>query len=251
MSIPSVLISVGHVMSNPVTSFTHVGASYERTTGSTTTKTFNVPAGAQSGDLLIATSFMDRSTFIPNDASQLGGAQGEYNNPSDPLTGWSFVGSNTSGTEYPEGVTWFRVWDGVTSSWTVTWNDADHSAGIMVAFRPDNPITSLSSANFQESDGPSALSDSITTTSPTNAAGGRIYMYFLTGRPGSGGIQNPTPSFSPSAGWTHVDGDPLSGDDYMDYAYKLAAAGDAFVSTTISTTDAGRQGQHFFIVNAE
>jgi hypothetical protein len=37
----------------------------------------------------------------------------------------------------------------------------------------------------------------------------------------------------------------------MDYAYKLASAGDAFVSTTISTTDAGRQAQHFFIVNAE
>ena len=38
--------------------------------------------------------------------------------------------------------------------------------------------------------------------------------------------------------------------DYMDYAYKLASAGDSFVSTTISTNDAGRQAQHFFIVNA-
>ena len=249
MSIPAILINAGHVISNPVTSFTHVAASYERSTTNTATKTFTVPAGAQSGDLLIATSFIDSNNFIPNDASQLGGAEGEYNNPADPLTGWSFVGSNTSGTEYPEGVTWFRVWDGVTSSWTVTWNTADTSAGVMVAFRPDNPITSLSSANFQESDGPSALSDSISTTSPTNAAGGRIYAYFLTGRPSSS-IQNPTPSFSPSTGWTHVDGEPLASQDYMDYAYKLAAAGDAFVSTTISTTDAGRQGQHFFIVNA-
>jgi len=245
----SILLAATNVFGSPVTAFTHVGASYERSTSNTTTKTFTVPAGAQAGDLLIATSFMDGDNNIPNEASQLGGAQGEYTS-SDPLTGWSFVGANTSGTEYPEGVSWYRVWDGVTSSWTVTWNTTDTSAGVMVAFRPDNPITSLSSANFQESDGPSSLSDTISTTSPTNAAGGRIYMYFLTGRPG-GSIQNPTPTFTPNTGWTHVDGEPLATEDYMDYAYKLASAGDAFVSTTISTTDAGRQAQHFFIVNAE
>jgi len=61
---------------------------------------------------------------------------------------------------------------------------------------------------------------------------------------------DPTPTFTPSTGWTHVDGEPLDAADYMDYAYKLAAAGDAFVSTTASTNDTGRQGQHFFIINA-
>ena len=82
-----------------VTSFTHVGASYERSTTNTTTKTFNVPAGAQAGDLLIATSFQDNgTTYIPDDPSQLGGAQGEYTNP-DPLTGWAWLGANTAGTE--------------------------------------------------------------------------------------------------------------------------------------------------------
>ena len=157
---------------------------------------------------------------------------------------------STAGTEYPEGVTWYRVWDGVTSSWTVTWNSGDTSAGVMVAFRPDNPITSLTHEKFQESDGPSALSDTISTVTDDPAVGGRIYMYFLTGRPQGGSIQNPTPTFTPSTGWTHVDGEPLLAADYMDYAYKLASAGDAFVSTTISTNDTGRQGQHFFIVNA-
>ena len=246
----SILLASTNVFGGgPVTAFTHVGASYERSTTNTTTKTFTVPSGAQAGDLLIATSFMDRSTYIQNDSHQLGGAQGEYNNPSDPLTGWSFVGSNTSGSEYPEGVTWFRVWDGVTTSWTVQWHNADTSAGIMVAFRPDNPITSLSSEQFKESDGYLSLSDTISSVSSTNAPGGRIYMYFLTGRMLSY-IQNPSPTFSPSSGWTHVDGEPLSSTDQMDYAYKLASAGDGFVSTTISTNDTGRQAQHFFIVNA-
>ena len=244
----SILLAATNVFGGAVTSFTHVGASYERSTTNTSTKTFTVPAGAQAGDLLIATSFMDGDRNIPNDASQLGGAEGEYT-ISDPLTGWARIDANTSGTEYPEGVSWYRVWDGVTSSWTVSWNTADTSAGVMVAFRPDNPITSLSHEQFQESDGPSALSDTISSVTDTNAPGGRIYMYFLTGRPIST-IQNPTPTFSPSTGWTHVDGEPLATEDYMDYAYKLASAGDAFVSTTISTTDAGRQGQHFFIVNA-
>ena len=32
--------------------------------------------------------------------------------------------------------------------------------------------------------------------------------------------------------------------------FASASGGDAFVSTTISTNDTGRQGQHFFIVNA-
>jgi len=245
----SILLAATNVFGGAaVTAFTHVAASYERSTGNTTTKTFTVPAGAQAGDLLVATSFMDRSTYINSDANQLGGAQGEYDG-SDPLSGWAFVGSNTSGSEYPEGITWFRVWDGVTSSFTVTWNNADTSAGIMVAFRPDKPITTVTTEGFQESDGPSALSDTISSVTDTNAPGGRIYMYFLTGRP-TGSIQNPTPTFTPSTGWTHVDGEPLSSTDQMDYAYKLASAGDAFVSTTASTNDAGRQGQHFFIINA-
>ena len=244
----AILLAVTNIFGGgPVTAFTHVGASYERSTSNSSTKTFTVPAGAQAGDLLVATSFMDRSTDISTNTNQLGGAQGEYT--SDPLTGWAFVGSNTAGSEYPEGVTWYRVWDGVTTSWTVTWSGSDTSAGVMVAFRPDNPITTLSYGGFRESDGPSGLSDTISSTVPTIAAGGRIYMYFLTGRPLSY-IQNPTPTFNPSAGWTHVDGEPLSSSDHMDYAYKLASAGDAFVSTTVSSSDAGRQGQHFFLVNA-
>lgn len=218
---------------SPTTSFTHVAASYERSTANTTVKTFTPPAGAQAGDLLILTTFTDRSDTL-----------------SSAPSGWTLIGNNTSGTEYPEGYSYYQIYDGSTSSWTATWTTADTSAGIVVAFRPDNPITTVTTEQFQQADGPSALSDTISSVATTNAPGGRIYMYFLTGRPTSA-IQDPTPTFSPNTGWTHVDGEPLNGSaDYMDYAYKLASAGEAFVSTTISTNDTGRQAQHFFIVNA-
>jgi len=230
----SILLAATNVFgASGVTSFTHIGASYERSTTNTTTKTFTVPSGAQAGDLLILTSFVD------NGSSTI----------TSPPSGWTAIGNNTGATEYPEGYSYYQIYNGTDTSWSLTWNTADTSAGIVVAFRPDNTITTVTTEQFQESDGPSALSDTISSVTDTNAPGGRIYMYFLTGRPTST-IQNPTPTFSPSTGWTHVDGDPLDAADYMDYAYKLAAAGDAFLSTTISTTDAGRQGQHFFIVNA-
>lgn len=215
-----------------VTSFTHVAASYQRNTTNETTRTFTPPAGAIAGDLLILTSFTD-------DDDEITGAP----------AGWTLIGDNDDLTEFPAGGSYYIIYDGTTSSWTVTWDVADAGAGIVVAFRPDSPITTVTTEQFQSSEGSSSLSDSITTVADDPAVGGRIYMYFLTGRI-TAGIQDPTPTFTPSTGWTHVDGEPLESFDQMDYAYKLAAAGDAFVSTTISTNDVGRQGHHFFIVNA-
>lgn len=231
----SIIIAATNVfdaVSGATTSFTHVAASYERSTANSSTKTFTVPAGAQAGDLLILTSFVDRSDVV-----------------SSPPSGWTEIGNNAGGSEYPEGYSYYQIYNGTDTSWSLTWVGADTSAGIVVAFRPDNPITTVTTEQFQETDGVSGLSDTISTVTDDPAVGGRIYMYFLTGRPVST-IQNPIPTFTPSTGWTHVDGEPLLSSDQMDYAYKLASAGDSFVSTTISTTDAGRQGQHFFIVNA-
>jgi len=230
----SILLAATNVFgAAATTAFTHVAASYQRNTANATTRTFTPPAGAIAGDLLILTSFTDDDDVITGAPA-----------------GWTLIGDNDGLVEYPAGGSYYIIYDGTTSSWTVTWDVADMGSGIVVAFRPDSPITTVTTEQFQSSEGISALSDSITTVADDPAVGGRIYMYFLTGRPTSGAIQDPTPSFSPSAGWTHVDGEPLSSTDQMDYAYKLASAGDAFVSTTISTTDTGRQGQHFFIVNA-
>jgi hypothetical protein len=229
----SILLAATNIFAaSGVTSFTHIGASYQRNTTNQSTRTFTPPAGAVAGDLLILTSFTDDDDIITGAPS-----------------GWTLIGDNDGLVEYPAGGSYFIIYDGTTSSWTVTWDVADTGAGIVVAFRPDNPITTVTTEQFQSDEGPSSLSNSITTVADDPAVGGRIYMYFLTGRPIST-IQNPTPTFTPSTGWTHVDGEPLAAEDYMDYAYKLASAGDAFVSTTISTNDTGRQAQHFFIVNA-
>ena len=229
----SILLASTNSFGGAVTSFTHVAASYQRSTTNTTVKTFTPPAGAQAGDLLFLTTWIDQGSRVVT----------------TPPSGWTEIGNNTSGTEYPEGYSYYQIYDGSTSSWTLQWDANDTSAGIVVAFRPDNPITTVTTEQFQESDGASSLSDTISTVTDDPAVGGRIYMYFLTGRM-TATIQNPTPTFSPSTGWTHVDGEPLATEDQMDYAYKLASAGDAFVSTTITASDAGRQGQHFFIVNA-
>ena len=230
----SILLAATNVFgAAATTAFTHVAASYQRNTANATTRTFTPPAGAIAGDLLILTSFTDDDDVITGAPA-----------------GWTLIGDNDGLVEYPAGGSYYIIYDGTTSSWTVTWDVADMGSGIVVAFRPDSPITTVTTEQFQSSEGISALSDSITTVADDPAVGGRIYMYFLTGRQSASAIQDPTPSFSPSAGWTHVDGEPLSSTDQMDYAYKLASAGDAFVSTTISTNDTGRQGQHFFIVNA-
>ena len=229
----SIILATTNVFGAATTAFTHVAASYQRNTTDAATRTFTPPAGAIAGDLLILTSFTDDDDVITGAPA-----------------GWTLIGDNDGLVEYPAGGSYYIIYDGTTSSWTVTWDVADMGSGIVVAFRPDSPITTVTTEQFQSSEGISALSDSITTVADDPAVGGRIYMYFLTGRQSASAIQDPTPSFSPSAGWTHVDGEPLSSTDQMDYAYKLASASDAFVSTTISTTDTGRQGQHFFIVNA-
>ena len=229
----SIILATTNVFGAATTAFTHVAASYQRNTTDAATRTFTPPAGAIAGDLLILTSFTDDDDVITGAPA-----------------GWTLIGDNDGLVEYPAGGSYYIIYDGTTSSWTVTWDVADMGSGIVVAFRPDSPITTVTTEQFQSSEGISALSDSITTVADDPAVGGRIYMYFLTGRPLSTSIQNPPPTFSPSTGWTHVDGEPLSSTDQMDYAYKLASASDAFVSTTISTTDTGRQGQHFFIVNA-
>jgi len=225
--------------SAPVTSFTHVGASYERSKTNSDDKTFTPPSNALPGDLLILTTFIDNNYEITT-----------------PPSGWTEIGNTTVGdayTSFPGGNSYYQIYNGSDTEWTALWSDEDTSAGIVVAFRPDNPITTVTIEQFQGSYNVSPLSDTISADDVDPAVGGRIYMYFLTGRPTATFIQNPAPTFTPSSGWTHVDGD-LSATgltvDNMDYAYKLAAAGDSFVSTTITTTDGGQQSQHFFIVNA-
>lgn len=247
MSMMQMMMLAKSSASEPVTSFTHGGdsyASYERSIGNSYEKTFSAPSSAQAGDLLILTTFIDGNYEIET-----------------PPSGWTEIGNTTDDsdgyTSFPGGHSYYQIYNGSDTEWTVTWNGSDTSAGIVVAFRPDNPITTVTIEQFQGSYSASPLSDTISSVTDDPAVGGRIYMYFLTGRPTATFIQNPVPSFidpasgSPITGWTHVDGDgALDGDDYMDYAYKLAAAGDAFVSTTITTNDGGQQSQHFFIVNA-
>jgi len=234
----AILLAAANVFGGAaVTSFTHVGASYERSKTNTSTKTFTPPSGTQAGDLLILATFIDNNLSITT-----------------PPSGWTEIGNTADlGSNFPEGYSYYQIYNGTDSSWTATWSGSDTSAGIVVAFRPDNPITTATVVQFQGSYSASPLSDTISTVTDDPAVGGRIYMYFLTGRPTATLVQDPVPTFTPSSGWTHVDGDlSVTGltVDNMDYAYKLAAAGDAFVSTTITTNDAGQQTQHFFIVNA-
>lgn len=225
-------------------SFSHVGASYYRATTDVSTHTITVPSGAQSGDLLVAFVYQDDTSTV---TQHLGDAEGEYG--TDPLTEWVLVDSGGSNRWQ----TYYRKWDGVTSSFTQVKSSTDTAAGGCVAFRPpvDIPINSLTlvATAGQTSAGP--LSSSITSVSPSASPGARLQGYFLSGRAQAGNIQNPTPTFTPSTGWTHVDGEPLFSADYIDYAYKLPLKGDTYVSQTISTDDAGRQHHSLFVIDAE
>lgn len=238
----SILLATTNFFGGELTEFTHVGASYYRASTDVSTHTITVPSGAQSGDLLVAFVYQDDISTV---TQHLGNAQGEYG--TDPLTEWVLVDSGGSNRWQ----TYYRKWDGVTSSFTQVKSGADTAAGGCVAFRPNKPFISLTlaAAAGQTSAGP--LSSSITSVSPSASPGARLQGYFLSGRALAGSIQDPTPTFTPSTGWTHVDGEPLFSDDYIDYAYKLPSYGDTYVSQTISTDDAGRQHHSLFVIDAE
>ena len=234
-------------------SFTFVGASYERSTTNTTTKTFNVPSGAQSGDVLIAISFPSKDTYINTTSTDsLGAAQNEYSSVTE-LDGWRWQGGTAIGsTGFGDSLCYGRVWDGATSSWTMTWYSSNYSTGVVLAFRPSSPITAWEkTANSRKrSTGQLTGVDANTISAPDTgnadvAVGPRLYVYLLSGTPGSSSVENPTPTFPANEGWVHVDG---SGENngQMDFAYKLDTTGDAFVPTTITTNDAGTQVAHLY-----
>lgn len=238
-------------------SFTFVGYNYERSTSNTTTKTFTAPSGAQAGDVLIAFSCVDSDTYVNGwSTNQLGAAQGEYSASSE-FDGWRWQGATNvgGGTAFQDAQCLARVlpsdWDPNTDTdaWTITWNSAKRSAGVIVAFRPSSPITGFEKTGFVGDHGTSGLTNALTavdTGLADVAAGPRLYLYLLSGKPFSGYIEDPDPTFPSGQGWEHYDGDGVGTADQMDFAYKLSDEGDAFVSTTITTNDAGQQMAHLY-----
>lgn len=235
--------------------FTFVGYSYERSTSTTSTKTFTVPAEAQPGDVLIAISFPDRDTYINGGSSgpnQLGYDQGEYYAPADTeteLDGWKRQGGTSiTSTGFGDSIAWGRVWDGVTSSWTMQWFHGNYSTGVVLAFRPSSTITAWEKTadDLVQSTGP--LTNTISTVDSglaDVAVGPRLYVYLLSGTPGLSSVENPVPTLPANEGWVHVDGSGET-NGQMDFAYKLDATGDAFVPTEITTDDTGTQVAHLY-----
>ena len=240
-------------------SFTFVGASYERSTTNTATKTFVAPTGTQGGDVLVAFSCVDSDTYIDGwTTNNLGAAQNEFGGSSE-LDGWQVQGvtSVSGGTAFQDAQCLARVlpsnWDPTTTTdtdtWTIKWNNAKRSAGVIVAFRPSAPITGWEKTASDLDHGTSDLSNSITAVSSglvDVAVGPRLYLYLLSGKPHATYIENPDPTFPAGQGWQHTDGDGVGSDDQMDFAYKLSEEGDAFVSTTITATDTGQQIAHLY-----
>ena len=216
----------------------HVGRTYEASLSAGQIKTFTVPSEAIAGDLLILSTFVDDGNITVS-----GGGH--------PAGFVEFV-NNTDTTEYPEGYSYYKIHNGTDTSFTVTWSAADRSAGILSAYRVSQPITDITTLSTTSQDGPSALNSTISSVSPTAVpdSTARLYYYALTGRITATEIQDPVPTFSPSTGWTHVDGDAAtSTDDNMDYAYKFDLPGKSYVSQNVTTTDAGRQGHQLAVLD--
>ena len=221
------------LLASGVSSFTHVGASYERTTTDIFTQTFTPPSGAQAGDLLVLSCFQDRA-----------GA-----NVTTGPSGWSTAGNLTA---HPGVGQYYQTYNGTDTSWTVTWAHDKPTSGSVVAFRPNNSISSVSSEQFQSSAGDNSTEvDTISSVATTNAPGGRIYFYSSSGISNGSNLHSVSTTFSPSTDWNTVSGQGVVTNDSANYAYRLADKGDAFESTTASGTASARFAQAFFILNAE
>ena len=216
-----------------VTSLTHVGASYERTTTDTFTQTFTPPSGAQAGDLLVLSCFQDRA-----DATISSGP-----------SGWTEAGTLVA---HPGMGQYYQIYNGTDTSWTVTWVNDKPTSGSVVAFRPDASISLLTAEQFQSTVGNGTTEvDTISSVATTNAPGGRIYFYSSSGIENGSNLYSVSTTFSPSTDWNTVSGQGVVTNDSANYAYRLADKGDAFVSTTASGTCANRFAQAFFILNVQ
>jgi len=204
----------------------------------TSTQTFNFTRAPASGELIILSSWWDRSLTV--------------NTP----TGFTSIVSNEGGSEYPEGETFYKIAGGSEStSFSVTSSAADDCAGVALLFKSNVSISSVSIGNTAFLDGPSALNSTIAADSPAVVAYGstRLKLYFLTGRQQPAYIQDPTPNFVNATGWIYEDGNvgstnDTSGGDNMDWAYKILEQSVTDVSEQVTTNDTGRQGHHLLSI---
>lgn len=215
-------------------SLTHVGASYQREDGGVSfTQTFTPPSGAQAGDVLVLSTYQDR--------------------PSSTITsgpsGWTLVGSHSGN---PNPVQYYQIYNGSDTSWSITRADDNTTMGSVVAFRPNQSISTVTSEQFQSASGDNeTIANTISSVTTTNAPGGRIYFYSSSGVEDNNDLFSVSTTFSPSTDWTTVSGQSAVTGDGPNYAYRLAEEGDAFVSTTASGTSSDKFGQALFILNVE
>lgn len=197
------------------------------TSGDTASAT--VPLSAQEGDIAIFSFAFDN------------GGRTLTSGPS----GWTFVGDNFDGAEYPEGASYVKVLTsgdaGSTVSATISSTLYDWTAFVSV-YRPDIPAVSVVAKSFVSEDGPAALGP-LTITSSDDSGSALIVYGWAAGRPVN---QNPTETMSPAPD-AYVTGGSSNGD----IAYKLYSTSDTAVNHTWSTTDAGRQVAHAFYVVVE
>lgn len=229
LSEPTVVTSLTAVASN--------GVSYWRSSGEGTAAqnhTVSVPTGAISGDILVLSLHMDRSSAAITSG----------------LSGWTLAGVNV-GNERPGSAWYYRSYDGTGSPWSVSWSTDKNSWATMTAFRPNGTVSNLSHEQFNVAYADAAsVTNSITSVATTNAPGGRIYFYAASGQIDGGNVTDPTTSISPSTGWTEVSGQGVVTGNVNNYAYKIDSAGTAFTSTTITTSSAtDRFTTGFFVLN--
>ena len=202
---------------------TYIDRAFAWTEGSTrSTQACNVPAGAQSGDLIILSGHSDSNSVT---------------SISPPAGATEFVESYSI-TEYPQGAAFWLIHDGVTSSYTLNYGVSDGIYTMIEVFRPNKPITTVTVAGSARSDGLYALSNSINGLAAVPSGASRLMLHHLTGRITTV-FQNPTATYSPSTNWvTYTNGTagPKGG-------YKIETEGTAYTNQTWNASDAGRQGQ--------
>lgn len=219
-------IAFGQKKNRTLRALNFIGHDLTRETTAQTTQTFTLPSGWQPGDIAIISGWWDSPVTISTPA------------------GWTMIGNNEDGSEYPEGRTCYRILQsGDSSTVSMVCDTADYCSGVLLVFRANTPVTSVTSTGFAYADGPSALNTTLSQSGTVSSTTTHLNLYFLTGRQQDTYIQNPTPTFV-TGGWTYFDGEGVVLPDYMDYAYKVRYSGESLAGEQITTNDTGRQGHH-------
>ena len=144
----------------------------------------------------------------------------------------------------------YTIHDGTSTALSMEWRKQDHMAAQITVFRPNAAINSVSMVGSVAEGTRQAISQTISSVSPSQAPALRLHYASVSGTTNSIGTSSRTVTLSPSTGWTVEDGVGSStATNELYFAYKTESSGTTFSSQSISVADGGAQGASLVVLD--